>query len=158
MPASLTSDEKRGERGCAGHTFTASPLNSIAPKAEKNPLAPRVVVKNSCQFVSGVSKYFWSTEYYSHSTLLYAYYPYYSCHASLISVQRGVLRLLCLKVATYGYYARILRLISCQVRLLSVRSEAFRLLIVPVPKFVEKNISIFSRHYGEKCSRPGLQS
>ena len=41
---SLTSDEKRRERGCAGHTFTASPLNSIAPKEKKNPLAPRVVV------------------------------------------------------------------------------------------------------------------
>ena len=27
---------------------------------------------NSCQFVSGVSKYFWSTQYYSYMTLLYA--------------------------------------------------------------------------------------
>ena len=32
---SLTSDEKRRERGSAGHTFTASPLNSIAPKEKK---------------------------------------------------------------------------------------------------------------------------
>ena len=32
---SLTSDEKRRERGSAGHTFTALPLNSIAPKEKK---------------------------------------------------------------------------------------------------------------------------
>ena len=33
---SLTSDEKHRERGSAGHTFMASPLNYIAPKEKKN--------------------------------------------------------------------------------------------------------------------------
>ena len=32
---SLTSDKKRRERGSAGHTFAALPLNSIAPKEGK---------------------------------------------------------------------------------------------------------------------------